>query len=189
MKSTVNADRYVEKIKQFTEELTIYEGEPDLDIDLSAGAAYSQAVMAAEEWMRLVLFEELESDPALQEARCILKLPAGDLMITIQVESSEDSSRNGLRVPELLDTPIGCIDEYTWKCIHRGSNPVRELYRGLGVLSRHIHNLLAMREVFTDLPTLDMLLENGINDPNCIYQMDSLLSNIDEFLDKEYDDV
>lgn len=177
-------DFFTKPVKDFTEALTVYEDEqPDTKIDTQAVMSYCRAKVSCEEWLRSLLLTELEQNTAYDSASCILRLPNEDLEITVSVKSStRDESVWGTRTPELINTPIGMLDEWIMTHLHEiKDNPIKLLYSHLRVLDHHIHNLLLKTEPILNDEILD---EANIQDPLHIHKMDSILWDIDSFFDR-----
>lgn len=180
----VALDFFNKPVKDFTEALTIYEDEgPDTKIDTQAIMAYSRAVTYCKEWIRSLLLTELEQNTTYDTARCVLKLPDKDIEIAVSVKySDKDEGFWGTCTPELINTPIGLMDEWTLTHLHEiKDNPIQLFYSHLGALTHHIHNLLTdAYPVLND----EILSENNIQDPLHLHKMDTILWNIDEFFDR-----
>lgn len=177
-----NAEEYADQVRKgFCEELTIYEAnEQDHSLDMAATYAYREAIDICGKWLREVLLEELAMHPEYDTVRCSLNLPAGDLEMEVGVKVC-GASAGGMR-PQIMQTPIGDMSDVVLRTILMNEdNPVTVLFKHLGVLSHHIHNLLAMRGQEDTIITQDILMANGIQDTLMIHEMDGILYNIDEF--------
>lgn len=178
-----SAERYAKEVEEvFCKELIIYEDAQDESLDLRISHAFHCAVDLSGRWMRKLMLGELELHPEYSLASCSLRLPGGDLNVSVEVKAS-DGSAEGNQIPEWMDTPIGVLDQFTFTVLRTTNNPVKVLYKQLEVLAMHIHTLLALRGTDTDFITQELLAENDINDPICIHQMASLLCSIGDFFD------
>lgn len=183
MKYLETGQKYAEQIKkEFCEELIVYEGDPDEGLDLRASHAYHEAVDVCARWLRELLLGELEMHPEYSSVRCNFRIPCGDLEVSIGVDSSEKCASD-TQIPSWTETPIGVMDEFVFRALKNCENPVAELYKHMGVLASHIRTLLGLRGSNSPFITQELLAENGINDPICIHQMESILCNIGDFFE------
>lgn len=179
------AEKYAKEIEEgFCKELTIYEGEPDITLDLKASYAFKEAVEICGRWLRELLLGELELHPEYRYVRCLLRLPCSNLDVSIKVKSGESGAR-GTELPELSERPYGVMDEFVFNALRMYDNPVKTLYGHMKILAQRLHNLLTLRGIEADFISQKLLTENSINDPVCIHHIESILCYMCDCLDGE----
>lgn len=177
-----HAKEYADQVRDgFCHELMIYEAEEqDSSLDLAASHAYHEAIDVCCKWLREVLLEELVLHPEYQSVSCRLSLPSGDCELEVGVKAS--GVFVGGITPQVIFTPIGAMSDVVLRTILMNEdNPVTVMFRHLGVLSNHLHNLLAMRGLTETIITQDVLIAQGIHDTIMVHEMDGILYNIDGF--------
>lgn len=182
-----NASKYAEQVRKgFCKELIVYEADrPDNTLDLKASDCYHETVDLCCRWMRQASLGILLMNPEYQSLRCTLRLPSGDSEIEVGVKASDESA-GGIFIPQVVFTPIGAMSDAVLRTLLAiEDNPITVMYRHLGVLSNHLHNLLAMRGQSEAILTQDILMANGIQDPIMVHEMDGILYNIDDFFDRK----
>lgn len=181
------AEEYCKVVADFTHELAVYEDvEAKVAIDDKVWETYDKALDAVEEWLKLVLHAELmDSHDTISAVSVNLRLPSREICVSI----AEDSANIPLGCnygtyyePEVLETPIGTMDYYTYRCLlDLPQNPVRMLYEHLNLCDRNLHNILTMYDMDEKVLCSDILEGCGVQDPLRIHAMDSLLNGVDHF--------
>lgn len=177
---SMDTNYFTEKVKNFTEQLAVYEDTKPLEeTDAQTRAAYEEAVSSVEGYAKMLLLQEMYEDSSLASAAAQLKLPDRVLNISVSAEGTSEE----VNAYELVETPIGCIDEYFYKqLLENRYNPISCLYKHLGVLIRGEHNMLAMQGCDFEILCKATLDGAQIQDVIGVYKMDSLLRGIDDFL-------
>lgn len=88
----------------------------------------------------------------------------------------------------MLYTPIGRMDYFTYMAITQiENNPVAVLYRHLSASLKYMHGVLSLppHDRPYELLNAELLESYNIHDSLRIHRMDSILSNVELFLDKK----
>lgn len=179
----IDTNFYTDKVKNFTEQLAVYEdAKPAEESDAEVRSAYEQAVQAVEKYTKILLVQELYEDSALNYSRVQLRLPDRILDIAVHAEGADDE----VNAYELVETPIGFIDEYFYKqLLENKYNPISVMYKHLGMLVRGIHNMISIQSFDAEILCGAVLNSSEIQDVIGVYRMDTLLRRIDDFLNGE----
>ncbi len=179
-------------------ELLIYEGEKEDELDAAIMGDYAAAVADVERWLRSVLAREMV-EGGYDEVGVSLTLPLETLTVTMRSESDAFLAENvpatyfpkactaGKGKPEMFLTPIGDMDFYTYKAVtEEEGNPVKLLYRHMGFMMLNAHVMLSM-PLHDSLPlglrSGELMREHNLQDVLNLHNMDLLLHGIVDFLD------
>lgn len=153
---------------------------------------YTQAVAEVRDWLQSVLCREM-SEEGYSSVSVSLELPLETVNVKLNCESVADPierptygyyplERLHKEPPELLHTPAGRMDRYTYKAIREEEdNPAAMFLCHLSRLVNHLHMLAGSEEMLDR----DMLQTKGIEDVLQLYRLDMLLKDMDRFLMKD----
>lgn len=177
-------------VKNFTDKAVtaVYEEySPMPEQDARILALYGEAVEACRKWLKAVLASEVmrNTDECGVYAQAVLQLPDRQLKVAVSDVDVENQSISGARHFELIKTPIGDIDYYTYNTIlSMPDNPIQTLYRCFGKLLHQIHELCTL-SVFDKTQDCvlneDFLKEHMVRDVLNIYKFDTMWCKIDNF--------
>lgn len=180
-------------VKEFTDgdALAVYEGSPNVENDTRAKEKYENAVNACRIWLKAVLaMEVIENHKADIIAESALFLP--DRLLEVSIYSSEQpfGGLNNSDAVEILNTPIGRIDYFTYRAIlDVPSNPVKVLYQYFQDLIHQMHNITTMPlhcDGHDDLLNKYIVEDEGIVDVLGVHRYDTLWYDVEEFLNDKY---
>lgn len=183
-----------DKVRQFEEEAEhIYIGmkEPNAKRDEDCRYYYRQALEDVKLYLRGLLLRELSEENTASGASVILKLPLGDLHISVGIstmsEFDTDLFADGSGSLDYIYTPIGRMDEYTYKALlHDKGNPVELLYQFFSKCLHHMHTTAEMQpDGVTGVLQKTDFWSFDIADPLDLYRFDSLWFGdiLDEFFE------
>lgn len=153
---------------------------------------YSGAVSDVRCWLQSVLCREM-SERGYSSVSVSLELPLETLSVKLECEGVADPierptygyyplERLHKEPPELLHTPAGRMDRYTYRAIREEEeNPAAMFLCHLSRLVNHLHMLAGSGEMLDR----DMLQTKGIEDVLQLYRLDMLLKDMDRFLMKD----
>ena len=163
--------------------IVTYDTGADPALDEQIRDAYRQAVLAIDQWMRmLVAFDAIENGGNVSGIS--LELPDGTH--NYSCNSSVSGVVTYAYSQPLVHTPIGDMDYFTYRCIvDIKDNPVMLFYKAMQEQIHRVHVLITLDPdgYNDDLITPAILELCGIHDPLDICRLDSCLTHIDEFFD------
>ena len=167
--------------------LAVYEGAPDAETYAGLMEGYEEALAAARVWLWAVLAAEVIDSRADVSVEAQLLLP--DRTLEVGLHTSEQPFYGSISNPqrEMLITPIGRIDYFTYKTIiEYPENPIQVLYRFFQKLIHQIHNIAVMPlhcDGHDDLLNKRMVTDEGIVDVLGVYKFDSSCYDVNKFFE------
>ncbi|MCM1217806.1 MAG: hypothetical protein NC548_25220 [Lachnospiraceae bacterium] len=153
---------------------------------------YRLALEEVRDYLTSVLEKEVE-EKGYAGAEVSLLLPLGNMDIRVGEPSGVSEGGQpieGSNVPDIIYTPIGKMDTYTYTAIITDEeNPVRILYDYcFGNFYRSVHGTLEgqpwYKEGYLSFEVLKYYCSIKFNDPLNLYKFDSLWHDLDKFFSR-----
>lgn len=179
-------------VRQFTDgsAIAVYEQPQNLDNDRRVMESYERAIEACRTWLRAVLAVEfMEGAESVTSTECAITLPDRLLGVSLRDGEPPFGGEDDIHYREMLTTPIGRLDYFTYQCIIGiKENPVQLLYRYFQDLIHQIHAIVSLppHNEADGLLHSSLVADLGIIDLIGVSRYDSFFYDVDRFLDDRF---